>query len=257
MTDRARTAGVPRRFVQIAAAALLVSQVVTCGGGATSTGSSAPTATGGGGGVGEITIGEPFDATLVEAAAETLAGLDSYVYEASIIQTGGSDTRTQTVEGIVRTAPEEARYVSYTAAGDTIVLVSVDGKDYADYGDGFIEVTADNGTREETDPLAIRALYASFSGVSDDMVVAGTETLHGIETVHLVLDEDVLAERREQLGEGAEGWIAELWLAVADGQLVKAVWGGPQAPKPAAFSAPWYTIDVTDTNCACPVIVPG
>jgi len=129
--------------------------------------------------------------------------------------------------------------VNYTADGDTIALLHVDGKDYADYGDGYVEVTADSGTREDTDPLAIRALYASFAGMADDLVVAGRETTHGIATVHLVLGEDVLADRRESLGEGAEGWIAELWLAEADGQLVKAVWGRPAR---AATGGVWHAL---------------
>jgi len=84
-----------------------MSLLMACGGGG-STGSSAPTGPGGGGG-GGTDVGEPYDAALIEAAADTLAALDSYVYEATITQTGGNGTRIQSVHGIVRTAPAEAR----------------------------------------------------------------------------------------------------------------------------------------------------
>lgn len=227
--------------------------VLGCSGGGAPTGSPGPGGgTGGGGGV-----GESYEKAIVSGAAETLAALDSYVYEATIVQTGGSGTRTQTVHGIVRTAPAVARSVSYTANGDTIVLVFVEGKDYADYGTGFQAVGSDAGTRDDTDPLSIRTLYGSFAGHAADFIVAGRESAHGIPSVHLVLAPDELADEREGLGAGAEGWIAELWLAESDGQLVKAIWGGPQAPAPAAFGQPYFTIDVTDVHCACPVTAPS
>lgn len=247
---RRRLAG---RLATFGAAALLV---IGCGGGAatgsTPGGGGASTPPGGGG------TGEPYEEAIVTAAADVLAAVDSYEYDATIVQTGGSGVRTQTVHGIVRTSPSVARSVTYTVGEDVIALMFVDGKDFADYGTGFTAVAADAGTREETDPLAIRTLFSPFTGGrADDFVVAGKETVHDIATVHLVLDADALADERESLGEGAEGWIAELWIAEADGQLVKAVWGGPDAPDPAAFGRPTFTIDITDTHCECPVTAPG
>lgn len=240
------------RFASLGAVALLV---IGCGGGAatgsTPGGGGASTPPGGG-------TGEPYDEALVTAAADVLAAVDSYEYDATIVQTGGSGVRTQTVHGIVRTSPSVARSVTYTIGADVIALMFVDGKDFADYGTGFTALAADAGTREETDPLAIRTLFSPFTGGrADDFVVAGKETVHDIATVHLVLDADALADERGSLGEGAEGWIAELWIAEADGQLVKAVWGGPDAPDPAAFGRPTFTIDITDTHCECPVTAPG
>jgi len=259
MTDSLHPRRAGRRFLVLATAGFLVILVAACGGASTPAGSAAGSSGSGDGNGGDTgtDVGEPYDPAVIEGAADVLATVPSYVYEATIVQTGGSGTRTQTVHGIVRTTPTEARAVTYTADGDTIGLLYVDGKDYADYGDGFQAVASDAGTREDTDPLAVRALYGSFSGVSDDMIVAGTETTHDIATVHLVMDPEALAAQRADLGEGAEGWIAELWLAQADGQLVKAIWGGPLAPPPPAFSPPNYTIDVTDTDCECPVTAPS
>jgi hypothetical protein len=248
-------------IARFAAAGLVALLVLGCGGGSSATGGSSPAASsgsaGGGGGGSSTEVGEPYDKAIVLAAADTLATVDSYVYEGSIVQTGGSGTRTQTVHGIVRTVPIEARSVSYTAGGDTIVLVFADGKDYADYGTGFVAVGTEAGTRETSDPLSIRTLYGAFGGHADDFVVAGRETTHEVPSVHLVLDPDELADVRELMGTGAEGWIAELWLAEDDGRLIKAVWGGPQAPDPDAFGQPNFTLDVTDMDCECPVTPPS
>jgi hypothetical protein len=229
-----------------------------CGGGSPADGATAAAGAtsppGGGGGA----AGEPYDEAIVAAAVDKLAATGSYVYEATITQTGGSGTRIQNVRGVVRTDPALARSVSYEADGDTIVLLFADGKDWADYGNGFEEVGADAGTRDDTDPLAIATLFAgSFAGHADDFVIAATETTHDVASVHLVLAEATLADRRESLGEGAEAWVAELWLAEADGRLVKAVWGGAQAPEPDAFGLPTFTIDITDVDCTCPVEAPG
>ena len=105
--------------------------------------------------------------------------------------------------------------------------MNVDGKDFADFGNGLAPATADQGTREESDPLALSALYGAFLGQSNDFVLAGKETVHGVPSDHLVLDPDELAKVRDQFGDGNEAWVAELWLAEADGRLVKAVWGWP------------------------------
>ena len=201
--------------------------------------------------------GEPYDEAKVKGAVQALAALDSYLYEGKIVQTGGSGTRTQDVRGVVRSKPSPARSVSYTADGDTIVLMFADGKDFADFGNGLAPATADQGTREESDPLALSALYAAFEGHADDFVLAGKETAHGVASDHLVLDPDELAKVRDQFGDGNDAWVAELWLAEADGRLVKAVWGGPQAAEPASFAPPFFTIDVTDANCDCPVTAPS
>jgi hypothetical protein len=249
MTDRIRAA---------AAASIIALLAIGCGGGTPpgSAGSSAGAGASEGGGGGTAT-GEPYDDAIVTAAADVLATADSYTYDGVIVQTGGSGPRTQAVTGTVRTSPEAARSVIYTEGDDAIKLLFADGKDFADYGTGYQPVAADAGTREETDPLSIRTLYGSFAGHARDFVVAGKETINGIPTVHLVLDPDELADQRESIGEGAEGWVAELWLAEADGQLVRAIWGGPQAPPPASFGQPNYTIEVTDIHCDCPVDVPA
>lgn len=239
--------------------ALLVGVIVgACGsGGPVASGAPAASQPGGGGGGGGGTAGEPYDEAKVLSAADALAATDSYVYDASIVQTGGSGTRAQAVHGVVRSKPAVARSVGYTADGSTITLLFVDGVDYADYGNGITEVNAEAGTRDDTDPLSIKNLYATaVAGVGDDFVVAGNENTHGVEAVHLVLDPEVLADRRDSLGAGNEGWVAELWLAVADGRLVKLIWGGPQAAPPAAFGQPYFTIDVTEVNCTCPVDKP-
>jgi hypothetical protein len=249
------------RSTTFATALLATVLVAACGGGSSPVGSAAPggasPAPAGGGGGGGGSAGEPYDKAKVEGAVAALSALESYLYEGKIVQTGGSGTRTQDVRGVVRTKPGPARSVAYTADGNTIVLMNVDGKDFADFGNGLAPATADQGTREESDPLALSALYAAFLSNSNDFVLAGKETVHEVASDHLVLDPDELAKVRDQFGDGNEAWVAELWLAEADGRLVKAVWGGPLAAAPESFAPPFYTIDVTDTNCTCPVTAPG
>jgi outer membrane lipoprotein-sorting protein len=251
----------------LAMGGFVASFVVACGGGAPAAstgpgggGGSPAASTGSGGGTdgGPADIGEPYDKAIVKAAADKLAATDSYLYEMRIIQQRSSDVRTQNVHGVVRTKPVKARTVSYESGGDTIVLMFVDGKDFADYGNGLAPVGPDQGTREESDQLAVGAMFASsFGGYANHFVVKAKETVHGVATVHLVLDDKTLADRRAEMGKGYEGWLAELWLAEADGRLVKATWGGPVVTKPWSQLEPLYSLDVTDVGCECPVTAPG
>jgi hypothetical protein len=165
--------------------------------------------------------------------------------------------RTQNVHGVVRTKPVKARSVAYEAGGDTITYLFVDGKDFTDYGNGLQSVPPDQGVREENDPLAISAMYGSFRGYADDFIVKAKETVHDVATVHLVLDEATLADVRKDYGAGYEAFAAELWLAEADGRLVKGIWGGPLVSKPPSQLQPLWSVDITKVHCDCPVTAPS
>jgi hypothetical protein len=252
------------------AGGLIVMFVVACGGGGAPAaspggggGAKSPAAStaggggGGGGGAGGLDIGEDVDKALVQGATDVLAATDSYQYDMSIIQQRSSDVRTQNVHGVVRTKPAKARSVVYEAGGDTIRYLFVDGKDFTDYGNGLQSVPPDQGVRDENDPLAIHVMYGSFLGHADDFIVKAKETVHDVATVHLVLNDETLADVREDYGTGFEAFIAELWLAEADGRLVKGIWGGPLVLKPPSQLQPLWSVDITKVDCTCPVTVPG
>ncbi len=144
--------------------------------------------------------------------------------------------------------------VAYTANGNTIVLMFVDGKDFADFGNGLAPATADQGTREDTDPLALSALYAPFAAQADDFILAGKETAHGVVRATTWCSTRTSSRRcatssatATRPGSRSCGWPRPTAVSV------KAVWGGPPGARHRkSFAPPFYTIDVTDTNCTCP-----
>ena len=137
------------------------------------------------------------------------------------------------------------RFVLYWSSERPVPRVTID------FGDGRFRPQDET---DDTGELARKLWDEFFVDYADDFVTAGTETVHGRSAVHLTIDPYLVERKVEMFGEEWRPWTIDLWLAEDDGHLVRAVYGGPQAP--ITFTLPRFTIDIKSVDCECPVFEP-
>jgi hypothetical protein len=195
--------------------------------------------------------GEYADEAWILGSIDALYARDSFTFE---VETSGESSYgpfTNRVNGIVRPS-DDAFVVNFDTEGSVSQYVTIGDESWIDYGDGQYrpqDVPDDSGNH-------VRELWDEyFASYADDFVIAGEETVHGRATVHAVIDPEIVENKVELFGEEYRNWTLDLWLAADDGHLVRAIYGGPQAP--VSFSVPQVSIDVKSVDCECPVHDPS
>lgn len=186
-----------------------------------------------------------------EAGQLVVKATGAFTFEIESTSEGSSGEETRRTYGVVRPT-DEAATVNFEIEGTVSTHVTIGTRSWVDYGDSQWRPLDEPDLSGD----AIRELFDEyFSGSVDDFVIAGHETVHGRATIHAVIDPGRVEDQVQAFGDEYEGWSIDLWLAEADGHLVRAVYGGPLAP--ISFSVPRFTIDVESIDCVCPVSEPS
>lgn len=194
--------------------------------------------------------GEYADEEWVAAAVDVLHARDSYTIEVETTYEGSSGPELIRMFGTIRPA-DRASQVSQEIEGSGSTYITIGTESWIDFGDGRFRPQDET---DDTGELARKLWDEFFVDYADDFVVAGTETVHGRSAVHLTIDPYLVERKVEMFGEEWRPWTIDLWLAEDDGHLVRAVYGGPQAP--ITFTLPRFTIDIKSVDCECPVFEP-
>jgi hypothetical protein len=202
--------------------------------------------------------GEPIDTAAVQAAVTALKAHDSWQFSVTLIRSGTPNT-SQTITGTQRTAPQPAVSAAQPVEGSNDFHYIRIGDDiWYDVGQPtYTHIAAADAKNliAQYEPYYLDGLVQSALANGYEFDPVADETVSGVLTTHYRLESSDVDQIVESMkGITAADWAADVWIAKADGSLMRLAWG-PQSVDKAQLQ-PGFNYVVTALDCSCPVDPP-
>lgn len=202
--------------------------------------------------------GDAIDVSGIQAAVAALKAHDSWQFTVTTFESG-TPNFSRTVTGTQRTAPQIAVSASHTVPGSSDFHYIRIGDDvWFDAGQAtYTHTTAAEGPNliVQYEPYYLDGLVQAAEANGYEYEPVGVETVSGVSAMHYRLSADDVDNIVESMtGITAAEWAADVWIAQADGSLMRLQWG-PQSVDKAQLN-PGFDYVVTSIDCVCPVDPP-
>ena len=202
--------------------------------------------------------GQPIDTAAIQAAVAALKAHDSWQFTVTTYESG-TPNFSRNVTGTQRSNPQAAVSATFSQSGQPDKRYVQIGDDvWYDAGTGsYVQTTAsDNAVISQFQPYYLEGLVSSAQGNGYQFQPVGPDTVSAVTTTHYRLaDATIQSIVQPMNGLTAADWAADVWIADADGSLMRLAWG-PQSVDKAQLQTGFNYV-VTSIDCTCPVDPPA
>jgi hypothetical protein len=194
----------------------------------------------------------------VQAAMTALNnGHDSWQFTETTYE-AGTPNISRTISGIQNARPSTALSFTVTQSGKPDLRYVRIGNDvWFDTGTGAYSASkaSDNYVNLQFQQFYLDGIIGAAEVQGYEYLPIGPDTVGGVEATHYRLaDSQIQAVAGNAAATPPADWAADVWIADADGALLRVAWG-PQSTA-TAQAQPGFNYAITSLDCACPVRPP-
>jgi len=238
--------------------ALILAAVAACGGTGATTAPTAPPSSRAQSS-NPAASGGALDVTAVQAAVTALkTGHDSWQFTTTTYESG-TPNFSRNVSGTQRVQPDDAVSLTISQAGKPDKRYTRIGTDvWFDTGNGTYTKTkvSDQYVVPQFEPYYLNGLVSAAEVNGYEFNPVGADTVSGVAATHYRLADTFLFGIVANMSNMTPAdWAADVWIADADGSLLRLAWGPTSVDK--AQLQTGFDYVVTSIDCSCPVNPPA